>query len=65
MKAQKELLDSVALVLIVFLVIGTLSYFVYNHWQRVQNIENTAAHVSVGQVADKMAKQRQDFRAVI
>ncbi len=65
MKAQKELPDSVALVLIVLLVIGTLSYFVYNHWQRVQNIENAAAHVSAGQVADKMAKQRQDFRAVM
>ena len=65
MKAQKELPDSVALVLIVFLVIGTVSYFVYNHWQRVQNIENMAEQVTAGQVADKMAKQRQDFRAVM
>ena len=65
MKTQKELPDSVALALIVFLVIGTLSYFVYNHWQRVKRIEDTAAQVNAAQVADKMEKQRRDFRAVM
>ena len=64
-KTQKELPDSVALALIVFLVIGTLSYFVSNHWQRVKSIENAAAQVNAAQVADKMEKQRQDIRAVM
>ena len=65
MKTQKELPDSLALVLIIFVVIGTLSYFVFNHWQRVQAIENTAERVNAEQVAAKMAKEREDLRAVM
>ena len=64
-KAQKELSDGAALALIVFLVIGTLSYFVFNHWQRVSRIENTAEQVNAEQVAAKMAKEREDLRAVM
>lgn len=65
MKTQKELPDSLALVLIIFVVIGTLSYFVFNRWQRVQAIENTAERVNAEQVAAKMAKEREDLRAVM
>ena len=65
MKTQKELPDSLALVLIIFVVIGTLSYFVFNHWQWVQAIENTAERVNAEQVAAKMAKEREDLRAVM
>ena len=65
MKTQKELPHSLALVLIIFVVIGTLSYFVFNRWQRVQAIENTAERVNAEQVAAKMAKEREDLRAVM
>lgn len=64
-RAQKELPDSLALVLIVLVVIGTLSYFVFNHWQRVKDIENMAQQVNAEQVAAKMSKEREDLRAVM
>lgn len=53
MKAQKELPDSMALAIIVCLVIGTLFYFVYGQWQRLQSVDNMAANVSAEQVAEK------------
>lgn len=65
MKAQKELPDSMALAIIVCLIIGTLFYFVYGQWQRLQSVDNLAANVNAEQVAEKMAKERETYRAVM
>lgn len=54
-----------ALAIIVCLVIGTLFYFVYGQWQRLQVVDSAAANVSAEQVAEKMAKERENYRAVM
>lgn len=61
---QQELPDSAVLSIIVLLVAGTLGYFIYSQWQIISDTQAMADSVSAQQVAEKMAKEREDFRAV-
>lgn len=64
MKTQQELPDSAVLAVIIVLILGTLGYFIYGQWQRISQVQHSANGVSAQQVADKMAKEREDLRAV-
>lgn len=64
MRTQQELSDSTVLAVIIVLILGTLGYFVYGQWQRISERQHSANGVSARQVAEKMAKEREDLRAV-
>lgn len=64
MKTQQELPDSVVLTVIIILILGTIGYFVYGQWQHISEKAALAEEVSARKVAVKMAKEREELRAV-
>lgn len=64
MKAKQELSDSAVLTIIIVLILGTLGYFIYGQWKLIRDMQYSADGVSAEQVTIKMAKERQDLRAV-
>ncbi|MDO4641499.1 MAG: hypothetical protein Q4A84_07350 [Neisseria sp.] len=64
MKDQQELPDSLVLAVIIVLILGTISYFIYGQWQVIEEMQHSANEVSAKQVAEKMEKERAELRAV-